>query len=309
MKILLIGREGQLAFELRRTLACLGEVIALDRRSQPLAVDVADPYSLRAAVREVRPDLIVNAAAYTAVDKAEEEQGLAWAINAHGPGVLAEQAKAIGAGLIHYSTDYVFSGDGTCPYHEDDVTGPQNVYGCSKLEGETAVAQVGAPHIILRTAWVYGARGRNFLLTMLRLLREREVVRVVDDQIGSPTWSRLLAEATALLIAQARVGDRFVPGNRQGVYHLTCSGQTSWYGFAHAIREQAIATGLLSSDCAKLEPISSHEYPTPAHRPVYSVLNNGKLATHYGLRLPGWREALNLCLAEVVSTIPAHSRH
>lgn len=299
MKILLIGREGQVAWELRRTLACLGEVVALDRQSRPLSVDLADPDSLRTAVREVRPDLIVNAAAYTAVDRAEEEQVLAYAINAVAPGVLAEQAKAIGAVLIHYSTDYVFPGDASTPYHEDDTTGPHGVYGRSKLAGETAIAQVGAPHVILRTAWVYGTRGRNFLLTMLRLMRERASISVVNDQIGAPTWSRLIAETTALLIAQAREGKRFVPGGREGVYHLTCGGQTSWHDFAQAIRDQAIGTGLLPETCARLEPIPSHEYPTPARRPAYSVLGNDKLATHYGLRLPDWHEALNLCLADM----------
>ncbi|QSA98226.1 dTDP-4-dehydrorhamnose reductase [Methylococcus sp. EFPC2] len=296
MKILLIGREGQVAWELRRTLACLGEVVALDRHSHPLAVDLADAASLRAACAEVKPDLIVNAAAYTAVDRAEGDQALAYAVNAVAPGVLAEQAKALNAGLIHYSTDYVFPGDVHEPHRETDATGPQSVYGRSKLAGETAIAQVGASHVILRTAWVYGMRGHNFLLTMLRLMKEREVLRVVNDQFGAPTWSRLIAEATALLIAQASEGERFATGGRDGIYHLSCAGQTSWHDFAQAIRERGIAQGLLSDNCARLEAISSAEYPTPARRPAYSVLSNDRLSAHYGLRLPDWREALALCL-------------
>jgi dTDP-4-dehydrorhamnose reductase len=299
MKILLIGREGQIAWELRRTLACLGEIIALDRHTHPLAVDLAEPDSLRIATSEIRPHLIVNAGAYTVVDQAEEESELAHAINAIAPGVLAEQAKRLGAGLIHYSTDYVFAGDARTPYREDDATGPQSVYGRSKLAGEIAIAQVGAPHIILRTAWVYGTRGRNFLLTMLRLLRERDVIRVVNDQIGAPTWSRLIAEATALLIAQTREGDRFAPDDHGGIYHLTCSGQTSWYGFGEAIREYAIASGLLSEGSGVVKPIPSAEYPTLARRPTYSVLSNERFFTQYGLRLPDWRATLQLCMAEM----------
>jgi len=299
MNILLIGREGQIAWELRRTLACLGEVIALDHHTHPLAVDLADPDSLRAAADEIRPHLIVNAGAYTAVDKAEEESGLAHAINAVAPGVLAEQAKRLGAGLIHYSTDYVFPGDANTPYREDNATGPQSVYGRSKLDGEIAIAQIGAPHIILRTAWVYGTRGRNFLLTMLRLLRERDVVRVVNDQIGAPTWSRLIAEATALLIAQTRQGDRFAPEDRGSICHMTCGGQTSWYGFAQAIREYAVNAGLLPEGAGVVEPISSDEYPTLARRPTYSVLSNERFFVQYGLSLPDWRATLQLCMAEM----------
>lgn len=298
MKILLIGRAGQVAWELRRTLACLGEVVALDRRSKPLAIDLSDPDSIRAATTAIKPDLIVNAAAYTAVDKAEQESDLAFRINAVAPGVLAEQALKLGAGLIHYSTDYVFPGIAQTPYRETDATGPQSVYGRSKLAGEEAIAQVGAPHYILRTAWVYGARGHNFLLTMLRLMRERELVRVVDDQLGAPTWSRLIAEATALLIAQSLEGGRFSPRERGGIYHLTCGGQASWNEFARTIRETALASGLLPENCARVEPIPSSEYPTPAQRPAYSVLSNDKLAEQFGLRLPDWQEVLALCLED-----------
>ncbi len=298
MKILLIGREGQVAWELRRTLACLGEVVALDRRSITLSLDLADADSIRKAAETVKPNLIVNAAAYTAVDKAEQDQATAYAVNATALGFLAEEAKKLGAGIIHYSTDYVFPGDASVPYRETDATGPNSVYGASKLAGEQAILDSGIPHYILRTAWVYGNRGGNFLLTMLRLMRERELVRVVNDQLGSPTWSRMIAEATALIIAQSLENGRFVPGDRSGIYHLTNGGQTSWFGFAQAIREEGIASGLLPETCARIEGIPSSEYPTPAKRPAYSVLNNTKLDEVFNLRLPEWREALGLCVAE-----------
>ncbi len=297
MKILLIGREGQVAYELRRTLACLGEVIALERNSE-LPADLADPDSLRKAVREVRPALIVNAGAYTAVDKAEQEAELAFRVNGEGPGVLAEAALAAGAGLIHYSTDYVFPGDSASPYGEDAPVGPLSVYGKSKLAGEEAIRQVGVPHLILRTAWVYGRRGQNFLLTMLRLMREREVLRVVDDQHGAPTWSRLIAEATALLVGRTTFEGRFEPADFSGTYHLTCGGRTSWHGFAERIRELGIERGLLSESCARLEPIPTSGYPTPAHRPEFSVLSNAKLLSEFELALPDWESALELCLTE-----------
>lgn len=297
MKILLIGCDGQVAWELRRTLACLGEAIALGRRSTPV-LDLADPDSIRKAIRQIRPELIVNAAAYTTVDKAEQERDLAFRINAVAPGILAEEALAIGAGLIHYSTDYVFSGDGRTPYREGDAVGPQNTYGRSKLAGEEAIRQVAPPHFILRTAWVYGRRGQNFLLTMLRLMRERECVRIVDDQLGAPTWSRLIAEATALMIAKSTANGRFEPGNRQGTYHLSCAGQTSWYGFACRIQDHALRLGLLPESAARLEPIPSSDYPTPAQRPKYSILSNEKLFDRFGLALPDWDQALRFCLDE-----------
>jgi len=298
MKILLAGREGQVAWELRRTLACLGEVVALDRKT-PLRLDLADADSIKNAVETVRPGLIVNAAAYTAVDKAEQDRDAAFAVNAEAPGILAEQALKLGAGLVHYSTDYVFPGDAHAPYLETDATGPQGAYGASKLAGEQAIAATGAPHYILRTAWVYGNRGGNFLLTMLRLMRERELVRVVGDQLGAPTWSRLIAEATALLIARSLDAEgRFAPGERGGIYHLSCGGQASWFEFAQAIRAAGLEAGLLAETCARIEGIPSSEYPTPAKRPAYSVLSNDKLFAAFGLRLPDWREALRLCLAE-----------
>jgi dTDP-4-dehydrorhamnose reductase len=295
MKILLAGREGQLAWELRRTLACFGELVALDRNTA-LRLDLTDADSMSHAITTVQPDLIINAAAYTAVDKAEQDAESAFAVNAIAPGILAEHAKKIGAGLIHYSTDYVFPGTADAPYHEDDTTGPQGIYGASKLAGEQAITAAEIPHYTLRTAWVYGNRGGNFLLTMLRLMRERELLRVVADQLGAPTWSRLIAEATALLIARSLDQQgRFVP--HSGIYHLSCGGQASWFEFAEAIRAAGLAVGLLPENCAVLEAIPTTEYPTPAKRPAYSVLSNSKLSTTFGLQLPDWREALDLCLA------------
>jgi dTDP-4-dehydrorhamnose reductase len=297
MNILIIGREGQVAFELRRSLACLGAVVALDRRTTP-AADLADPAGLRAAVQAVRPHLIVNAAAYTAVDQAEDEIDLAYTVNGVAPGVLAEAAAAVGAGLVHYSTDYVFPGDARVPYREDDPTGPLSAYGRGKRAGEEAIRQVSVPHLVFRTAWVYGRRGRNFLLTMLRLMAEREVVKVVDDQHGAPTWSRLIAEATALAVAGCRKDGRFEPGDNSGTYHLTASGETTWFGFAQKIRERGIREGLLPETCARIEPIPTSAYPTRAVRPAYSVLDNGKLAEVFGCRLPDWETGLSLCLEQ-----------
>ena len=299
MKILIIGREGQVAWELRRTLACLGEVVALGQISSPLNLDLADADSIRRATETVKPDLIVNAAAYTAVDKAEQDRDTAYAVNATGPSILAEQALKLGAGLIHYSTDYVYPGDSAQPYQETDATGPQGVYGASKLAADEAITASGVPHYILRTAWVYGNRGGNFLLTMLRLMRERELLRVVNDQIGAPTWSRLIAEATALLIARSLNADgRFDPGERSGTYHLSCGGQASWFEFAEAIRESGLGLGKLPETAGRLEAIPSSGYPTPAKRPAYSVLSNQKLLETFGLRMPDWRDALALCFAE-----------
>ncbi|RLA18856.1 MAG: dTDP-4-dehydrorhamnose reductase, partial [Gammaproteobacteria bacterium] len=236
MRILLIGREGQLAWELRRTLACLGEVIAIDRGSRPWSIDLSDPDSIRTAVRGLRPKLIVNAAAYTGVDIAEKEEALAAMINGVAPGILAEIAVELNAGLIHYSTDYVFSGEASEPYEEENETAPLGVYGRTKRQGEVAIEQVGIPHLILRTAWVYGTRGHNFLLTMLRLMGERDSLSVVSDQQGSPSWSREIAECTAFMIAQCQnqEADCFELGDRSGIYHMTNSGLTNWYEFAKA---------------------------------------------------------------------------
>ena len=292
MKILLTGSNGQVGWELRRTLACLGEVVAVDSKS----LDLRDADAIRRVVREVAPRVIVNPAAHTAVDKAESEVDLAYAINASAPGLLAEEAEKLGALLVHYSTDYVFDGGGlsgnTRPWQEDDATGPLNVYGASKLAGEQAIRAACQRHLIFRTSWVYGARGANFLLTMRRLMRERPELKIVADQIGAPTWSRMLAEATALILAQqvspARGADRPEPW---GVYHMTNGGETSWHGFAEAIQ-----TLDAHESQARLLPIPSSGYPTPAQRPLNSRLNNDKLARVFGIRLPDWRQALALCM-------------
>jgi len=298
MDILLIGSEGQVAWELRRTLACLGRVVALGRHTLP-ALDLSDTDAIRQAVRTHRPNLIVNAAAYTAVDKAEQESEAAHRINAEAVGILAEAARAIGAALIHYSTDYVFPGNASQPYLEDAMTGPLGVYGLSKLQGEEYIRQVGVPHLILRTAWVYGGRGANFLLTMLRLMRERESLGIVDDQHGAPTWSRMIAEATALLAARCDRDGGFDAAAHGGTYHLTSAGETTWFGFASRIRELALSQGLLSESAAVLKPIPTSAYPTPAQRPQYSVLSNDKLKSVFGLALPQWDDALQLCMADM----------
>lgn len=286
MRILLTGVNGQVGWELRRTLAPLGEVIAADRSE----LDLADTAGIRPRVAAIAPDLIVNPAAYTAVDRAESEPDLAYAINAAAPGELA----ACGVPLVHFSTDYVFDGRKTGAYTEADTPNPLGVYGASKLAGELAVARAGVPHLILRTAWVYGLRGRNFLLTMQRLARERESLSVVDDQVGAPTWSRLVAEATALVIARWLA--RCNPAANSGVYHLTCGGSTSWHGFTAAILARMAAHG--ETGLARLTAIPSSGYPTPAARPANSRLDCTRLADTFGVRLPPWDAALALCLEE-----------
>ena len=289
-RILLTGGNGQVGWELRRTLACLGEVVAVDSSE----MNLTDAEAIRRVVGEVAPRIIVNPAAHTAVDKAESEADRAYAINATAPGILAEEAENLGALLVHYSTDYVFDGSGDRPWLEDDASGPLNVYGASKLAGERAIQAACRRHLIFRTSWVYGARGANFLLTMRRLMRERPELKIVADQIGAPTWSRMLAEATALVLSQlaapSRGADRPEPW---GIYHMTNAGETSWHGFAEAI--QAL-DGPASS--ARLLPIPSGSYPTPAQRPLNSRLNNDKLARVFGVRLPDWRQALSLCMGE-----------
>jgi dTDP-4-dehydrorhamnose reductase len=268
---------------LQRTLAPLGEVIAADRS----VLDLADTAGIRRSVAAIVPDLIVNPAAYTAVDKAESEPELAHAINALAPGELA----ACGVPLVHFSTDYVFDGRKAGAYTEDDTPNPLGVYGASKLAGEQAVARAGIPHLILRTSWVYGLRGRNFLLTMQRLARERDTLSVVDDQFGAPTWSRLIAEATALVVA--RWMDRPDQIATSGIYHLTCGGRTSWHGFTAAILARLAGT---EAKLARLTAIPTSGYPTPAARPANSQLDCGKLAATFGVRLPDWENALALCL-------------
>jgi len=293
MRILVTGGNGQVGWELQRTLACLGEVVAPGRAG----LDMSQPETLRAAVRALRPRLIVNAAAYTAVDRAESERDLAYAVNAEAPRVLAEVAAELGATLVHYSTDYVFDGAGEAPFTEEAPVNPLNVYGASKAAGEAAIRAACDRHLIFRTSWVYGRRGANFLLTMQRLLRERPELKIVDDQIGAPTWARSIAEATALIMAQiespARGADRPAPW---GTYHLTQQGATSWFGFAEAIRAALIAQGEAANALARLTAIPSSEYPTPAPRPLNSRLANAKLARVFGLQLPDWRVALGQAL-------------
>lgn len=283
MRILLTGVNGQVGWELQRTLAPLGEVIAADRS----LLDLADTASIRARVAALAPDLIVNPAAYTAVDKAESEPELAHAINADAPGALA----ACGIPLVHFSTDYVFDGRQAGAYTEADAPNPLGVYGATKLAGEAAVQRAGIPHLVLRTSWVYGLRGRNFLLTMQRLARERETLAVVDDQFGAPTWSRLIAEATALVVA--RWTERTDQIATSGIYHLTCGGRTSWHGFTAEILAHLAKPG---EKLARLTAIPSSGYPTPAARPANSQLDCGKLAATFGVRLPDWEAALALCL-------------
>jgi dTDP-4-dehydrorhamnose reductase len=279
--ILVTGAQGQLGFELARLLAPMGRVLALDRA----ALDLSDADAIVGTVRRAKPALIVNAGAYTAVDRAEAEPELARAVNARAPRVLAEEAKRLAAMLIHFSTDYVFDGLRTSPYPEDAPTAPQNVYGASKLEGEREIAAVGAHALVLRTSWVYGLRGRNFLLTIRRLAAERDALTVVADQIGVPNWSRTLAAATARIVGAG------LPAlaERAGLYHLSCRGHASWYEFARAILGDAARPRLL--------PIATSDYPTPARRPAYGVLATARFEHAFGFALPAWREDLAACLA------------
>jgi dTDP-4-dehydrorhamnose reductase len=278
--ILLTGASGQVGFELARTLSTHGTVVACDRAR----LDLADADAIVALVRATRPQLIVNAAAYTAVDRAQSEPALAQAINATAPGVLAEEARRIDATLIHFSTDYVFDGAASTPYDEQAPTRPLGVYGQTKLAGEQAIAAAGATNLIFRTSWVYGMRGGNFLLTMRRLAVERDELRIVADQIGVPNWSRTLAEAIATLVG------RGVPAlaEHAGVYHLSATGPTSWYEFARAIVGDVPRP--------RVVPITTAEYPTPAKRPAYAVLSTAKFERNFGFSLPPWRESLARCL-------------
>ena len=317
-RILVTGKNGQVGFELLRSLAGAGQVIAVGRDE----MDLSDPDSIRRVVREIGPDLIVNAAAYTAVDQAESEPELALAINGVAPGVLAEEAKRLGAALIHYSTDYVFDGnrfdrngsDGNgpdenkaaaAPYTEEDEPQPINAYGRTKLAGERAIQAVEVPHLILRTSWIYGMRGKNFLLTILRLAREREELSIVDDQVGAPTWSRAIAEVTGGILKHLGYGQPgFVDAcaKQRGIYNLSAAGQTSWHGFAAAILADAASARPGQSDFAlarvpALKPITTEQYPLPARRPRYSVLANGKVQRAFGVVMPDWKTSLAECMS------------
>lgn len=284
-KILLTGKDGQVGWELQHTLAHLGQVHALDRN----ALDLQHPDKLRSIIRDYKPDLIVNAAAYTAVDKAESDLDVAQAINVTAPGIMAEEAKKIGAVFVHYSTDYVFDGTSSKPYLEADPTNPLNAYGRTKLEGEKAVQAVDGKYLIFRTSWVYGMRGKNFLLTMLRLANEKDSLRIVQDQIGAPTWSRLISETTAEILSLKDV---------KGIFNLTSSGSTSWLGFAEAIFEL-----YPNAKAPILQGISTAEYPLPAMRPKYSVLSHDKIKSTFNLVLPNWKESLKLCIGTEGSNV------
>ncbi len=295
MKIVVTGATGQVGFELVRSLMPLGAVVALDRA----ACDLAEPGSAAAIVAGHSPDVIVNAAAYTAVDRAEAEDALALRINAEAPGAFARVARQAGALLVHYSTDYVFDGRSERPWTEEDAPAPINAYGRSKLAGERAIEAAGCDYLVLRTSWVYAARGENFLRTMLRLGVERECLRVVADQVGAPTWARNLADATALVVmgacAERRAG-RF----ESATLHMSAAGRTSWHGFAEAIFADGAARVPGFSPVVRLvEAIPSSAWPTPAARPAHSVLDCERLATRFGIRLPHWRQALVRCLEEL----------
>ena len=290
LRILLIGRSGQLGWELQRCLAPLGEVVTYDYPE----IDLAKPASLPEFVRGVHPQVIVNAAAYTNVDKAENEAELARQINAISPGVLAEEARRLGAAFIHYSTDYVFDGCKGAPYVESDAPHPLNVYGQTKLEGEQAVQAAGGAYLVLRTSWVYSLRQGGFVTKVLQWAREQETLRIVDDQISSPTWARMLAEATALIVAQGRDDPVGYLQEKTGLYHLAGSGACSRFEWARAILE--LDPKKSEQKVRQLLPAKSSEFPTPAERPMISVLECGKFEQFFGLRMPEWREALKLAI-------------
>lgn len=287
-RILLTGKNGQIGYELERSLQGLGEIVALGRTQ----MDLSDMQQVRTVIRCIRPDVIINAAAYTKVDQAESEPELALRINGEAPGVMAQEASALGAVMIHYSTDYVFDGSKAGPYVEDDSTAPLNAYGRSKLAGEVAVRAAGIPHLILRTSWVYGMRGRNFLLTVLRLAQQTEPLRMVDDQYGAPTWCRTIADATSHILTQAVSASDTAQwwGERSGVYHITAQGRTNWHGFAKAILAHPSV-----KDKPVLSTIPTAAYSTPALRPANSALSCERFKRNF-FDLPDWKDGLRLCL-------------
>ena len=295
MKILLLGKNGQLGWELQRSLAPLGEVIALDRHSQDFCGDLTNLQGLAATVQAVRPDVIVNAAAHTAVDKAESEPELAHTINALAPGVLAQEAQKLGAWLVHYSTDYVFDGSGSRPWVETDTPAPLNVYGQTKLEGERLIAAHCQRHLILRTSWVYAARGGNFAKTMLRLAQERERLTVIDDQFGAPTGADLLADVTAHAIRQ--VAHR---PQDAGLYHLAASGETTWNGYAkHVVAQAQRAQPAIKILAREIIKVPTSDFPTLAQRPHNSRLDSSRLQSAFDIKLPDWRQGVDRMLVEV----------
>ncbi len=298
-RILLTGRNGQVGWELQRSLASFGKAIAVDADE----MDLADPNAIRSVVRDVRPDIIINPAAYTAVDKAESDPELAMAVNGIAPGILAEEAQRLGAVLVHFSTDYVFDGSKPAPYTEDDVPNPQSVYGRTKLAGELAVRSSGCKHLIFRTSWVYGVHGGNFVKTMLRLAKERSELRIVADQFGAPTWARDLAQATVSTLT--RWQKKNWESNLGGLYHLTAGGRTNWHQYTEEIirlaREYDAA---LAAKPLDIRAIATHEYPVPAKRPANSVLANDKIDRAFGIRLPEWQDSLSECVRLLYSSAP-----
>ena len=296
MKILLLGKNGQVGWELQRSLAPLGELIALDRQTvDGLCGDLSDIDALRSTIRKVKPDVIVNAAAYTAVDKAEAEIDLVDLVNGQASRVMAEEAASLDAWLIHYSTDYVFSGQGATPWREADLVAPVNRYGASKLAGEQAIIASGCKHLIFRTSWVYAARGNNFAKTMLRLAREHEALNVIADQIGAPTGAELIADVTALALQKVRLNSELT-----GIYHLAASGEVSWHGYADYVINFARSQGELLT-VKVVNPIDTTDYPTPARRPLNSRLNTQKLRDNFSLYLPDWQSGITRMLREVLN--------
>lgn len=297
VKILLFGKNGQVGWELQRALAPLGEVVALGREGAgELCGDLEDLGVIAATVNKVRPDVIVNAAAYTAVDKAESERQLAHTINADAPGIMAREAQRSGAWLVHYSTDYVFNGSGTAPWRESDETEPNNVYGRTKLEGEQQIVASGCRHLIFRTSWVYASRGNNFAKTILRLARERDSLKVIDDQTGAPTGADLIADVTAhVLRSLSRVS------SPDGVYHLAASGETTWHGYACHIVKRARDAGIsLRVSADRIQPIPTARFPTPASRPKNSRLDTAKLRNTFQVAFPAWQNGVDRMLAEIL---------
>jgi len=299
-KILLTGKNGQVGWELQRALATFGEVIAVDAEE----MDLADPDAIRRTVREVRPNIIINPAAYTAVDKAESDSDLALAVNGNAAGIFADEAQRLGAVMVHYSTDYVFDGNKASPYVESDAPNPQSVYGSTKLAGEQAIRVSGCKYLILRTSWVYGVHGANFIKTILRLAKERDELRIVADQFGAPTWARDLARSTAAALGcwKNKAWDQ----NLSGLYHLTAAGRTNWHQYAEEIvrlarnYDSALATKPLN-----IRAIATHEYPLPAKRPVNSVLANDKMRDAFGIVLPAWQDSVAECVREIYEQAPA----
>ncbi len=296
MKILLLGKNGQVGWELQRALAPLGDLVALGSKDEALCGDLSDLEGIAATVRALQPQLIVNAGAYTAVDKAEADSAAAYRVNAEAPGALAKAAQACGALLVHYSTDYVFDGSGVKPWQEGDATGPLSVYGASKLAGEQAIAQHSARHLILRTSWVYAARGGNFAKTMLRLAKEKDALNVIADQHGAPTGAELLADATAHAARQLLASEA-----GYGTYHLAAAGETTWHGYAQHVLQRAVQAGqTLRVAPEAAAPIPTSAYPTPAKRPLNSRLDCRQFEAAFGLSLPQWQTGVNRMLTEIL---------